>query len=145
MKKRPEAAHFGRLFRDGFGWKLNDFVLLFLLYKIRNQVAGRREYNRSADADIDRAVVREAVAFQIHLLAAFKREEAARFDDELEVRLEVDKYTGVRLEVAYTFFNKTRDELCTTAHSAHCFMKDGRIVSLQKALPDAHERMCACL
>ena len=79
----------------------------------------------------------------VSLSIEYKR--PARFDDELEVRLEVDKYTGVRLEVAYTFFNKTRDELCATAHSAHCFMKDGRIVSLQKALPDAHERMRACL
>ena len=69
----------------------------------------------------------------VSLAVEYKR--PARFDDELEVRL----------EVAYTFFNKTRDELCATAHSAHCFMKDGRIVSLQKALPDAHERMRACL
>ena len=79
----------------------------------------------------------------VSLAVEYKR--PARFDDELEVRLEVAKYTGVRLEVAYTFFNKTRDELCAIAHSAHCFMKDGRIVSLQKALPDAHERMRACL
>ena len=79
----------------------------------------------------------------VSLSIEYKR--PARFDDELEVRLEVDKYTGVRLEVAYTFFNKTRDELCATARSAHCFMKGGRIVSLQKALPDAHERMRACL
>ena len=69
----------------------------------------------------------------VSLAVEYKR--PARFDDELEVRL----------EVAYNFFNKTRDELCATAHSAHCFMKDGRIVSLQKALPDAHERMRACL
>ena len=79
----------------------------------------------------------------VSLRIEYKR--PARFDDELEVRLEVSKYTGVRLEVSYTFFNTTANELCATASSAHCFLKDGRIVSLQKALPAAHERMLACL
>ncbi len=51
----------------------------------------------------------------------------------------------MRLEVIYTFFNRTRNELCATAASAHCFVKDGRVVSLQRALPDAHERLLACL
>ena len=69
----------------------------------------------------------------------------ARFDDEVEVRLGLSKYTGVRLEVSYTFFNKTRNELCAVAVSAHCFVKDGRVVSLQRALPDAHERLLICL
>ncbi len=69
----------------------------------------------------------------------------ARFDDELEVRLSIARYTGVRLEVDYTFFNRTRSELCATASSAHCFMKDGRIVSLARALPDAHGKLLACL
>ena len=75
----------------------------------------------------------------VSLNIEFKR--PARFDDEVEVRLAVARYTGVRLEVGYTFFNRTRNELCATAASAHCFVKDGRIVSLQKALPDAHARL----
>lgn len=79
----------------------------------------------------------------VSLAIDFKR--PARFDDTVEVRLSVSRYTGVRLEVSYTFFNKTQNELCAAASSAHCFMKDGRIVSLQRALPDAHERLLGCL
>ncbi len=79
----------------------------------------------------------------VSLSVEYKR--PARFDDEVEVRLEIAKYTGVRLEVGYTFFNRTRNELCATAASAHCFVQGGRVVSLQRALPDAHERLLACL
>ena len=79
----------------------------------------------------------------VSLNIEFKR--PARFDDEVEVQLAIAKYTGVRLEVGYTFFNRTRNELCATAASAHCFVKDGRVVSLQRALPAAHERLLACL
>ena len=79
----------------------------------------------------------------VHLDIDYKR--PACFDDEVEVQLSIAKYTGVRLEVSYTFFNRTRNELCATAASSHCFVKDGRVVSLQRALPDAHERLLACL
>ena len=79
----------------------------------------------------------------VSLSVEYKR--PARFDDEVEVQLAIAKYTGVRLEVGYTFFNRTRNELCATAASAHCFVQGGRVVSLQRALPDAHERLLACL
>ena len=59
----------------------------------------------------------------------------SRFEDDIEVQLKIDRYTGVRMEVSYTFFNKTRNEFCATAHSAHCFLKDGEVVSLKTALP----------
>lgn len=86
-------------------------------------------------------IMEEAGVFSpvVSLSVEYKR--SARFDDVLEVQLEVVKYTGVRLEVSYTFFNRTRNELCATAVSAHCFMKAGRIISLQKAMPAAHKRL----
>ena len=52
----------------------------------------------------------------VHLSIDYKR--PARFDDEVEVQLAIAKYTGVRLEVGYTFFNRTRNELCATAASS---------------------------
>lgn len=59
-----------------------------------------------------------------------------RFDDELEIRVEVQKYNGVALELTYEFYNLTRDEVCTRAFSRHGFLKDNRIISLKKALPE---------
>ena len=79
----------------------------------------------------------------VNLNIDYKR--PSRFEDDIEVRVKIDRYTGVRMEVSYIFFNRTRDELCATAHSVHCFLKNGRVVSLQKALPDAHSRLFACL
>ena len=87
----------------------------------------------------DAGVVSPVVSLSIE----YKR--PARFDDEVEVQLEIANYTGVRLEVSYTFFNRTRNELCAAASSAHCFLREGRIVSLKKALPGVHEGLMSCL
>ena len=56
-----------------------------------------------------------------------------RFDDEVEIKVSVVNYTGVKLEIAYSMFNKTTGELAAEAVSKHCFIKDGRIVSLKRA------------
>ena len=56
-----------------------------------------------------------------------------RFDDEVEILVSVVNYTGVKLEIAYSMFNKTTGELAAEAVSKHCFIKDGRIVSLKRA------------
>ena len=61
------------------------------------------------------------------------------FDDDVEVRLSILKYSGAVLELGYEFFNVTKGEVCTTATSKHCFVKDGRIVSLKKVLPEFDE------
>ena len=58
------------------------------------------------------------------------------FDDEIEIQVSVAKYSGVKLEISYTMFNRTKNELCTEAVSEHCFLKDGKIVSLKRSLPE---------
>lgn len=63
------------------------------------------------------------------------------FGDEIEIRVEVQKYNGVALELKYEFYNLTRDEICTTATSRHGFLKDNKIVSLKKELPELDELM----
>ena len=63
------------------------------------------------------------------------------FDDEIEIRVSVKKYNGVSLEFDYTFFNRTKNEICTTAFSRHCFLKDGRLISVKKELPALDERI----
>ncbi len=58
------------------------------------------------------------------------------FNDEVEIRVTVISYTGIRLEIGYEFFNRTRNEICTEATSKHCFVKNGRVVSMKKQMPD---------
>lgn len=57
------------------------------------------------------------------------------FEDKIEIRLSVIQYNGAVLELEYEFYNLTKDEICTTAASKHCFIHDNRIVSLKKELP----------
>ena len=54
------------------------------------------------------------------------------FDDDVEVRVSVLKYSGAVLELGYEFYNTNKEEVCTTAVSKHCFVKDGRIASLKR-------------
>lgn len=65
------------------------------------------------------------------------------FADEVEISVSVKTYTSVKLELAYRFFNKTTAQLCATASSLHCFIKNGKIISLKKEMPVLHEKLSA--
>jgi len=65
------------------------------------------------------------------------------FDDEVEVRVFVKKYNGTVLELGYEFFDLTTGEVCTEASSRNCFVKDGRVASLKKAVPELDEKLRA--
>ena len=61
------------------------------------------------------------------------------FDDEIEIGVTVKKYTGVKLELAYTMINVTKGELAAEAVSDQCLLKCGKIVSLKRELPELHQ------
>lgn len=69
----------------------------------------------------------------------YKRQ--VQFGDEVEIRVEVQKYNGVVLEFHYEFYNLTKGEICTNATSRHGFMKDNKIVSLKRELPELDRLM----
>ena len=58
------------------------------------------------------------------------------FDNDIQIRVSIRKYNGISLEFNYEFFNTTRNEICTVAYSRHCFLKDGKLISVKKELPD---------
>ncbi len=58
------------------------------------------------------------------------------FDDEIEVRTRVLAYSGLKIEISYTFYNVTRDEVSAEGVSRHCFTKDGAVLPLRRTLPD---------
>lgn len=55
------------------------------------------------------------------------------FDDEIRIRVGIKQYNGISLEFNYEFFNASRNEICTTAYSRHCFLKDGKLIALKKS------------
>ena len=66
-----------------------------------------------------------------------------RFADEVEIGVSVTRYTCVKLELGYQFFNKRTQQLCAVATSGHCFIKGGKIISLKKDMPALHEKLSA--
>ena len=67
------------------------------------------------------------------------------FDDEIQIRVSVKKYNGISLEFNYEFFNVTKDEICTIASSRHCFLRDGKLISLKKEIPDLDRAIAGCM
>lgn len=69
-----------------------------------------------------------------------------RFGDTVVIHPWISKYTGTRLDVSYEVRDKKTGELRTTGYSKHCFLnKEGRVCSLKKTLPEAHEAFLASL
>lgn len=59
------------------------------------------------------------------------------YGDRIEIEVNITKYTGVRLSLAYTMKNASTGELLAEATSSHCFIdKDGRPVAVKKYFAD---------
>src|SRR5574344_120316 len=66
----------------------------------------------------------------------------AHYCDTVVIRAEITKYTGVRFDVTYKVYDKATQEVRCTGTSEHCFIsRDGRILSLKRAMPEVHERL----
>lgn len=61
------------------------------------------------------------------------------FNDTVYFDIKIEEYNGVKLELEYSIINKETNEVCVSAKSKHCFISDGKIISLKKVLPECHE------
>ncbi len=75
----------------------------------------------------------------VEITVEYKRPVA--FDDDVEIRISIEKYTGAVLEVFYEIDNVTAGVLSAKARSKHCFLREGRPTSLKRALPEVDERI----
>ena len=57
-----------------------------------------------------------------------------------DINVYIIEYNGVRMTIGYEIYNHDNTILHAKAESKHCFMKDNKIVSLKKALPEFHQR-----
>ncbi len=89
-------------------------------------------------AEVERLHVTSPV---VHIEIDYKK--PVRFADEVEISVSIRQYTGIKLEIEYRFFNKTTQEVCTVASSKHCFLKDGKVISLRRELPELDAKFAA--
>ncbi len=62
-----------------------------------------------------------------------------KFNDEVLIYIKVLEYTGVKLLFEYKIIDKLTKNINAIAHSKHCFIKNGKIISLKKDLKEFHE------
>lgn len=70
----------------------------------------------------------------VEISVAYKKQ--VSFDDEIQISVSIKQYNGISLEFNYQFFNITKNEICTTAYSRHCFLKNGKLISVKKEVPE---------
>ena len=70
----------------------------------------------------------------VEISVAYKKQ--VSFDDEIQISVSIKKYNGISLEFNYQFLNITKNEICTTAYSRHCFLKNGKLISVKKEVPE---------
>ena len=70
----------------------------------------------------------------VEISVAYRKQ--VSFDDEIQISVSIKKYNGISLEFNYQFFNITKNEICTTAYSRHCFLKNGKLISVKKEVPE---------
>lgn len=58
-----------------------------------------------------------------------------RFGDTVLIEAGVESYTGTRITFCYTVRDKATGEVRCQGKTSHCFLKEGRPVSLKKANP----------
>ena len=58
------------------------------------------------------------------------------FSDEIEIKVEMEEYTGVRMVIKYTMTNVETGDLVLTGRTKHCFFgKDNRPIRVGKESP----------
>ena len=63
-----------------------------------------------------------------------------RFGEEVEVRMTVEKYNGIKMYITYEIVGTKDNDVKNTGFSEHCFIDmEGKIVSLKKTHPNLHE------
>lgn len=67
----------------------------------------------------------------------------ARYGDTVDVEITLVEFTGTRGAFTYTVRDHATGAVRCTGRTEHCFLKEGRPVSLKKALPEYYEKMTA--
>lgn len=61
------------------------------------------------------------------------------FKDEIDITVEVAELSALKISFAYTMC--VGDTIVCTAKSKHCFLENGRPVSLEKRFPEFYEKI----
>ena len=64
-----------------------------------------------------------------------------RFGETVLVEVGIESYTGTRITFAYRVCDRESGALRCEGKTFHCFLKDGRPVSLKKAVPEYDEKV----
>ena len=58
------------------------------------------------------------------------------FNEIVDIQITLTRYSGVIQEVSYNIVKQGTGELCATAVSKHCYLKDGKVVNLKHEIPE---------
>lgn len=66
---------------------------------------------------------------------------AFRYGDRFDVKVKIDKYNGIKLQLSYEIYDD-KGQLHATAQTEHCFVtSDMKPLSLKRSYPDINAKM----
>lgn len=78
----------------------------------------------------------------VSVSCSYKR--STTFADEIEIRVRIKEFKGIKLIVEYEMINLKDNSLVCTAQSEHCFLNsENKPVNLKKLNPQYYERLTA--
>ena len=65
------------------------------------------------------------------------------FDDVIVIDTHIKEFTGIKMTVEYTAYNKADGTVTTTGESTHCFLdaETYRPINIKKRFPEIHEKL----
>ncbi|SKB69570.1 acyl-CoA thioester hydrolase [Lachnospiraceae bacterium] len=63
------------------------------------------------------------------------------YGETVDIAVTVKKYNGVKLSLGYEMKNVETGEVTTIGETSHGFLKENKIISLQKELPEMHSML----
>ena len=71
--------------------------------------------------------------------------QSVRYDDTVSVSVRLTKFNGVRMEFSYEIRFQDSGEPAAAGSSCHCFLKNGKPVSIKRLCPELYELLAASL
>lgn len=72
------------------------------------------------------------------IFASCEYKKPVLFNDDVTICVSVEEYNGLKLTFNYEIINNNGD-VSTIGKTKHCFMKNNKIISLKRTLPEFHD------
>ena len=61
------------------------------------------------------------------------------YEDKISIDVQIKEFRGIKLILSYVIKNETLDDVVAIGESKHCFLKDGKIIRMDKEYKEFYD------